>query len=154
MVRDCSICSEKFSNNQSLVSLTTCDHIFHFLCMVRWLKKFEDVNTTCPQCLGSMKVCDLRTIRMNIRHNLDATTERMFKKMTIAKCGTEFLNKSIIIANLEREHDELLEQIQELATEIMILTIVTLNLKRQVAKLKGRSKQSDEEKKSSAKNQD
>ena len=45
----CSICLEKFEDRKSLISLTSCYHIFHYECLKRWgeenLEQFK-----CPNC--------------------------------------------------------------------------------------------------------
>lgn len=156
MIGECSICCEKFGNDSSLVSLATCKHKFHFLCVFRWLKKHEDESRTCPQCFGSMNVSDLRTIHFDFHRILDADamTKRIFKQMAVVNCGIEFQNKSFIIANLEHERDILLEIIQELTTNIMISTIVISNWTRRIVKSKCKIKQSNEEKAASNRNRD
>ena len=45
----CSICLEEFIENQSLVSITPCMHIFHYECLHNWLF-MENSNCQCPYC--------------------------------------------------------------------------------------------------------
>ena len=46
---NCTICIEKFKNNKSKVSITSCGHIFHYKCLSNWLTK-NVVNPKCPNC--------------------------------------------------------------------------------------------------------
>jgi len=48
--KDCSICSDNFEDN-SLVSITYCGHIFHKDCIVEWGK----YKTNCPICRESLE---------------------------------------------------------------------------------------------------
>ena len=46
---NCTICIEKFRNNKSKVSVTSCGHVFHYKCLSSWLTK-NVVNPKCPNC--------------------------------------------------------------------------------------------------------
>lgn len=122
--------------------------------MARWLKKFMDPNTKCPQCFGAMKVSDLRASRFNVCCSLSGNTNasRSFKQMAMVRCGSEFYNKSIIIGNLEREYDAFMEIMQQFTTEITILTIVISYLKRQMTKFKSKNNQPNGDKTPSDRN--
>lgn len=45
----CSICLEEFIENESLVCITPCSHIFHYDCLHNWLFT-ENSNCSCPYC--------------------------------------------------------------------------------------------------------
>ena len=45
----CSICLEEFIENESLVCITPCSHIFHYDCLHNWLFS-ENSNCSCPYC--------------------------------------------------------------------------------------------------------
>lgn len=113
MAVECSICCDILDNSGNQVLLATCDHVFHIVCMIRWLEKLPAQRNTCPHCLGSMSVSNLRIIRFNSSRSLVTSTNTKSKKsnrMAIVKCGMEFNNYSIIVGNLERELAELQEQ--------------------------------------------
>jgi len=45
----CTICIEDFKEKKSKVSITTCQHVFHYKCLRNWL--FQNVlNPKCPNC--------------------------------------------------------------------------------------------------------
>ncbi len=46
---NCSICLEKFIDKKSRISITTCDHIFHFTCLKKWSEENEG-HFKCPNC--------------------------------------------------------------------------------------------------------
>ena len=45
----CTICLEDFKDGKSNVSLTPCQHVFHFKCLSNWLMK-NVINPKCPNC--------------------------------------------------------------------------------------------------------
>tara|TARA_B100001996_G_C18667215_1_gene595318 strand:- start:337 stop:1122 length:786 start_codon:yes stop_codon:yes gene_type:complete len=47
----CSICIEDFENNNELICLFNCEHIFHYDCIKEWLSKIDSTNIVkCPNC--------------------------------------------------------------------------------------------------------
>lgn len=47
---DCAICLEDFEKGELCQIFPVCNHIFHYCCIQRWLKK----NMTCPICRCSI----------------------------------------------------------------------------------------------------
>ena len=48
-VENCTICLNKFKPKKSKVSITSCNHIFHFKCLHKWL--YENlISPKCPNC--------------------------------------------------------------------------------------------------------
>ena len=45
----CTICIEEFKENRSKVSITPCNHVFHYKCLTNWLVK-NVKNPKCPNC--------------------------------------------------------------------------------------------------------
>ena len=45
----CSICLENFIENESMVTLTSCNHIFHYDCLKKWSEK-NTGHFKCPNC--------------------------------------------------------------------------------------------------------
>ena len=45
----CTICLENFEDKKSIISITTCNHIFHFNCLKKWAYK-NILNFKCPIC--------------------------------------------------------------------------------------------------------
>ena len=60
----CTICLEDFKDGKSNVSLTPCQHVFHFKCLSNWLMK-NVINPKCPNCnhnfLEDMKIDCLKS---------------------------------------------------------------------------------------------
>ena len=52
----CSICLENFKK-KSIVSITPCNHVFHFKCIKNWLYK-NIKNTKCPNCNKDVLTCE------------------------------------------------------------------------------------------------
>ena len=46
---NCTICLEPFECGKSEVSITACNHIFHFECLKNWMNT-EILNPQCPNC--------------------------------------------------------------------------------------------------------
>ena len=46
---NCSICLEKFVEKESMISLTPCNHIFHYDCLKKWSENIDD-SFKCPNC--------------------------------------------------------------------------------------------------------
>ncbi|XP_057796764.1 probable E3 ubiquitin-protein ligase XERICO isoform X2 [Salvia miltiorrhiza] len=53
--QECSICLSEFEPNAAVNHLT-CGHVFHNLCLEKWLNYW---NTTCPLCRNSMMPQDV-----------------------------------------------------------------------------------------------
>jgi len=45
----CSICLEQFVNEKSEISITPCEHIFHMVCIIKWIE-LNGSNPYCPNC--------------------------------------------------------------------------------------------------------
>jgi len=45
----CTICIEEFKDGKSNVSITPCQHVFHYKCLSNWLMK-NVLNPKCPNC--------------------------------------------------------------------------------------------------------
>jgi hypothetical protein len=62
----CTICIENFKGNISKVSITPCNHIFHYKCLSNWLIK-NVINPKCPNCnynLVNIKIDEIQTINV------------------------------------------------------------------------------------------
>lgn len=44
--KDCAICLEVFKQNDEIIAMTKCDHVFHEVCIRKWFL----VRTNCPYC--------------------------------------------------------------------------------------------------------
>ena len=73
----CSICLENFKKN-SKVSITTCNHVFHYKCINEWLFK----NILCPKCPNCNHEIleDYDKINNNNFNNNNSNGEQLFGK--------------------------------------------------------------------------
>ena len=81
----CSICLENFVENESMVSLTSCNHIFHYDCLKKWSEK-NTGHFKCPNCNYDflkeeepiiINVQKKREEHMNINQNLNFNNNNM-----------------------------------------------------------------------------
>ena len=125
----CSICLEEFIENESLVCITPCLHIFHYDCLNNWLFT-DNSNCQCPYCnydLLSKKPPTQRhhilddknniTNKPNKKENknnkknneeniLENTSERVIKKVKKNKNNiNENNNKNIVTNNNENKNN-------------------------------------------------
>lgn len=149
MSNNCSICDEILDNSHNQVVLGTCDHVFHTVCMVRWLEKFPEQRSACPQCLGAMNISQLRLIQLNSNRNLGSKTQpngEKSKRLALGKCGIEFNNYPLIIANLELEYAELQKEKQRLDDEKRRLDEEIWRLKEESRRIKEEKERLEQEK--------
>lgn len=58
---DCTICMEEFRDGERLRKLTTCGHLFHPSCILRWLQgEQQRLSQKCPLCNMALSVGELR----------------------------------------------------------------------------------------------
>jgi hypothetical protein len=74
----CTICIEDFKDKRSRVSITPCQHIFHFKCLSNWLIN-NSINPKCPNCNYNLlkdfnKEAD-EILKMNANNNNVVTTQ-------------------------------------------------------------------------------
>ena len=71
----CTICIEEFKVNKSKVSITSCQHVFHYNCLSNWLLQ-NVLNPKCPNCnhnlaldVNDKKIENIQTIDVARRTN-------------------------------------------------------------------------------------
>ncbi len=64
----CTICYEDFELYISIVSITPCQHIFHYRCLNNWLNK-NIMNPKCTNCNLDLMSIDLNKIKQKYQHN-------------------------------------------------------------------------------------
>ena len=71
---NCTICIESFEIGKSEISITPCNHIFHFECLKKWIED-NVINPQCPNCKYSFldnnnnNLMKTSTIHINRRDN-------------------------------------------------------------------------------------
>lgn len=146
MVGKCSICDEILDSSHNQVQLVTCNHVFHIVCMIRWFEKLPAHRNTCPHCLDSMSINDMRIIQSDSSRNLDISTntKSKSKQRNLMKCGLES-HQSIIVANLEHELAELQAEKQRLVEERDRLKAESKRLEEENKRLEEENKRLEEE---------
>ena len=92
----CSICLEEFIENESLVCITPCFHIFHYNCLHNWLYT-DNSNCYCPYChydLLSNKPITQRNIPKNNNNISDKQDKKENKKRNQPSKGDNIINNS------------------------------------------------------------
>ena len=65
----CSICLESFEYGVSEVSITPCNHIFHFECLKKWVND-NVLNPKCPNCnYALLEFSSNSKLNLNLRNN-------------------------------------------------------------------------------------
>jgi hypothetical protein len=64
----CTICYEDFELYLSVVSITPCQHIFHYRCLNNWLNK-NIMNPKCPNCNLDLMSVDINKIKQKYENN-------------------------------------------------------------------------------------
>ena len=59
----CTICYDDFELYNSVVSITPCQHIFHYKCLHNWLNKTAMNNPKCPNCNFDLMSIDINKIK-------------------------------------------------------------------------------------------
>jgi hypothetical protein len=83
----CSICLEEFIENESLVCITPCLHIFHYDCLNNWLFT-DNSNCQCPYCnydLLSKKPPTQRHHILDDKNNITNKPNKKEKKIKIIR---------------------------------------------------------------------
>ncbi len=66
---NCTICLEEFKVDKDYVSVTPCEHVFHYKCLSNYMKK-SITNTHCPNCNGDLLVqAKTKTIQIERKNN-------------------------------------------------------------------------------------
>lgn len=108
---ECSVCFEELGNNEKLVSVTKCGHLFHKDCVEAWIDK--SLVSTCPQCRYVLLKSDLRTVYFNNsgNRNSDIFNSSMFANMRNIHedLCIEQTNLELRIEHLKTENETLKE---------------------------------------------
>ena len=77
----CTICIEDFKEGRSNVSVTSCQHVFHYKCLSNWMIK-NILNPKCPNCnynllqdVNLQKLEELQTININKKNSETINSE-------------------------------------------------------------------------------
>ena len=65
----CTICYEDFELYNSVVSITPCQHIFHYRCLHNWLNKNIMNTPKCPNCNFDFMTVDINKLRQKSQNN-------------------------------------------------------------------------------------
>ena len=87
----CTICLEDFKDGKSNVSMTPCQHVFHYKCLSNWLMKnvlnpkcpncnhnfLEDMKTDCLKSQGLYDIPEIPIVKRSIENRSNNTNLRM-----------------------------------------------------------------------------
>ena len=100
----CTICYEDFEIYNSVVSITPCQHIFHYRCLHNWLNKNAVNNPKCPNCNFDLMSVDINQLRQKMHNNLskkeNSTNENLISNSNLKNSSNNSNNNSI---NLNRQ---------------------------------------------------
>ena len=63
----CTICYDDFELYNSVVSITPCQHIFHYRCLHNWLNKNAMNNPKCPNCNFDLMNIDIKKFKQKMQ---------------------------------------------------------------------------------------
>ena len=99
----CTICYEDFEIYNSVVSITPCQHIFHYRCLHNWLNKNAINNPKCPNCNFDLMSVDINQLRQKMHNNSikkeNSTNENLISNSNLKNSSNNSNNNSI---NLNR----------------------------------------------------
>ena len=72
----CTICYEDFELYNSVVSITPCQHIFHYKCLHNWLNKNAMNSIKCPNCNFDLMTIDINAIRQKMQNSIGKAIQR------------------------------------------------------------------------------
>ena len=87
----CTICYEDFEVNNSVVSITPCQHIFHYKCLNNWLNQ-NILNPKCPNCnfdLMTIDISNLKNKPQNALNKLPVKRESSVNENLLNKVNKE-----------------------------------------------------------------
>ena len=68
----CSICLENFIEEKSIISLTPCEHIFHYQCLKKWAEENNE-QFKCPNCnhdfMKDNEPITIKIAKRDVKHN-------------------------------------------------------------------------------------
>ncbi|XP_073813883.1 TRAF interacting protein no poles [Musca autumnalis] len=97
---NCVICAELFTQSDD-VHVTTCGHMFHFLCLKQWLER----SKTCPQCRNKCTDRNIFRVYFNLA-NLDVS------RIDVGSLQEQLDNANLQLKMKEKELNKAEEQIK------------------------------------------
>ena len=97
----CTICYEDFEVYNSVVSITPCQHIFHFKCLNNWLNQ-NILNPKCPNCnfdLMTIDISNLKNKPQNVLNKLPVKRESSVNENLLNKVNKESKNNRHTLNN-------------------------------------------------------
>ena len=94
----CTICYEDFELYISVVSITPCQHIFHYRCLNNWLNK-NIMNPKCPNCNLDLMSVDINKIKQkyqNTSQNISIKREESINENLLNKNNSKNINNNNI----------------------------------------------------------
>ncbi|XP_041479605.1 E3 ubiquitin-protein ligase TRAIP-like [Lytechinus variegatus] len=113
----CSICSDYFESDQTVVSCP-CGHVFHEHCLLQWLES----STTCPQCRRHTTSRKLIRLFFEVQEPEDGEVDATSLKNEVGELQAEICRKKKEIADLVEESAHNSERVVTLNKNIKKVT--------------------------------
>lgn len=87
----CTICYEDFEVSNSVVSITPCQHIFHYKCLNNWLNQ-NILNPKCPNCNFDLMTIDISKLKnkpQNVLNKLPVKRESSVNENLLNKVNKD-----------------------------------------------------------------
>lgn len=87
----CTICYEDFEVSNSVVSITPCQHIFHYKCINNWLNQ-NILNPKCPNCNFDLMTIDISKLKnkpQNVLNKLSVKRESSVNENLLNKVNKD-----------------------------------------------------------------
>ena len=87
----CTICYEDFELSNSVVSITPCQHIFHYKCLNNWLNQ-NILNPKCPNCNFDLMTIDISKLKnkpQNVLNKLPVKRESSVNENLLNKVNKD-----------------------------------------------------------------
>ncbi|XP_011880895.1 PREDICTED: E3 ubiquitin-protein ligase TRAIP-like isoform X2 [Vollenhovia emeryi] len=110
---ECVICKTLLTPSDNVCN-TSCGHIFHFPCLVQWLKRSE----TCPQCQERTTEQSIFRILFNIPNNDSIIEDPASLQCKIDNLNSQVKLKDSTINNLAEDKQKLKKQATDLRHEV------------------------------------
>ena len=104
----CTICYDDFELYNSVVSITPCQHIFHYRCLHNWLNKNIMNTPKCPNCNFDFMTVDINKLRpksQNITIQREGTVTENLLNSNNSKNSSSNNNTNNIIINRRKKNN-------------------------------------------------
>jgi len=128
----CSICTNKYIGSEEVVA-TACGHVYHKICIGKWINSVTNSVKTCPDCRTPVQ--RIRRLYFNIEENsfIDNTSKELrTKQQTIDELTSKMSSKTKELEDLHQRFTDSQKKLQKLES----VQNTVLELESEVLRLK------------------